>query len=193
MATDIVDGSSALLVIDMQAGLVAGAYREAETLANLRTLIARPCGGYPGALHPARRRRGASALPGNPQWEIHPALAPEDGDPVIRKRAPDAFYATRLDGTLRSRGISRLVITGIMTEYRVDTTSRRAASLGYDVTLVADGHTTGDSALLTAAQIVAHHNAVLGNVTPPDHPILVIPTDQVTFAAKAEDGTAAAR
>jgi nicotinamidase-related amidase len=61
-----------------------------------------------------------------------------------------------------------LVVAGIQTEYCVDTTCRRAYSLGYDVTLVQDGHSTWDTPDLCAPQIIAHHNRTLGGwfVTP---------------------------
>jgi len=60
------------------------------------------------------------------------------------------------------RGIKKLVITGLQTEYCVDTTCRRAYSLGYDVVLVKDAHSTWDSGDLSAQQIIDHHNNVLG-------------------------------
>ena len=83
-------------------------------------------------------------------------------DVVVQKRHPDSFQGTTLRQELASRTIERLVITGIQTEYCVDTTCRRAYSLGYDVTLVKDAHSTWDSDHLTASQVIAHHNDVLG-------------------------------
>ena len=59
-------------------------------------------------------------------------------------------------------GVKNLIITGMQTEYCVDTTCRRAYSLGYRVTLVKDAHSTWGTDLLTAPQIIAHHNEVLG-------------------------------
>jgi len=68
-----------------------------------------------------------------------------------------------------------------MTEYCVDTTCRRAISLGYDVTLVSDAHTTVDNKLLTAAQIIAHHNALLDGFDAGARAITVQPAGEVTF------------
>ena len=81
---------------------------------------------------------------------------------MVQKRHPDAFQETTLRELLELRGIRRLVLTGMQTEYCVDTTCRRAYSLGYDVTLVSDAHTTWDTEHLTASQIIAHHNDTLG-------------------------------
>jgi nicotinamidase-related amidase len=105
---------------------------------------------------------GAIDQPGTPGWEIHPAIAPTEGDAVVQKCHPDAFQETSLQDELKSRGIDRLLITGIQTEYCIDTTCRRAYSLGYDVILVKDAHSTWDTDLLSAPQIIAHHNKVLG-------------------------------
>jgi nicotinamidase-related amidase len=105
---------------------------------------------------------GAVHQPGTPGWEIHPAIAPGEGELVVQKRHPDSFQDTTLQRELESRGIKKLIVTGIQTEYCVDTTCRRAYSLGYDVTLVKDAHSTWNTEHLTAPQIIAHHNAVLG-------------------------------
>lgn len=105
---------------------------------------------------------GAIDQPGTPGWEIHPAIAPAKGDVVVQKRHPDAFQDTNLQRELESMGIERLVITGIQTEYCVDTTCRRAYSLGYDVILVKDAHSTWDTDHLTGPEIIAYHNDLLG-------------------------------
>ena len=99
---------------------------------------------------------------GTPGWGIHPAIAPVAGEVIVQKRHPDAFQDTSLQRELESMGIKELIIAGLQTEYCVDTTCRRAYSLGYEVTLVKDAHSTWDTDLLTAPQIIAHHNEVLG-------------------------------
>jgi nicotinamidase-related amidase len=101
--------------------------------------------------------------PDGPGWPIHPAIAPSEGEIVVNKRHPDSFQGTNLQHELDRLGITKLVIAGIQTEYCIDTTCRRAYSLGYDVTLVQDAHTTWDTEHLRATQIIAHHNQVLGS------------------------------
>jgi nicotinamidase-related amidase len=68
-----------------------------------------------------------------------------------------------------------------MTEYCVDTTCRRATSLGYDVMLARDAHLTRDNGVLTAANIIAHHNFVLDDLGAGNHVITVKPADQIIF------------
>jgi nicotinamidase-related amidase len=171
---------TALLVIDMQAGIVAGAYQEQEVLERLKALIARArAAGLPVIYLQHDGYPGHRLEPGIPGWQIHAAIAPQPGDLVIRKTASDSFWGTNLQQELEARGINRVLVTGMQTQFCVDTTARRAASLGYDVTLVADGHTTSGNALLTAAQIIQYHNAILAHLTTPGAPIQVQPAEQL--------------
>lgn len=100
--------------------------------------------------------------PGTPGYEIHPALEPLAAEPLVSKRTPDSFLETGLQRMLDDFGVTSLVIAGRQSEYCIDTTCRSAWRLGYDVILVSDGHSTWDSGQLSADQIIAHHNRVLG-------------------------------
>ncbi len=99
----------------------------------------------------------------SPGFPIHPAIAPGVGELVIRKHHSDSFCDTILQQELKKRGVEKIIMAGIQTEFCVDTTCRRAYSLGYEVILVQDGHSTWDSQHLRADQIIAHHNETLGN------------------------------
>ncbi len=94
-------------------------------------------------------------------WELHPDFAPQAREPVLAKRTPDAFHGTDLHEILQERGVRSLAVAGIQTELCVDTTCRRAFSLGYDVMLVEDAHSTWDTEYLRAPQIIEHHNQLL--------------------------------
>ena len=78
---------------------------------------------------------------------------------------------------MREHGIDDLTIAGLQSEYCIDTACRVAQSLGYRVTLVADGHSTFDTPELSAAQIIAHHNKVLSGIV-----AAVTPAKDVRFA-----------
>lgn len=98
---------------------------------------------------------------GSDGWRLPEALKVEDGDRFIRKTTPDSFLKTDLDDQLKALGIEQLVICGYASEFCVDTTTRRAAGLGYAIQLVTDAHTTHDKPHAAAADIRAHHNATL--------------------------------
>jgi nicotinamidase-related amidase len=102
---------------------------------------------------------------GSAGWQLAEGLLTEPGDLRLRKRATDSFHQTELHALLQARGIDRLVICGLQSDFCVDTTTRRALALGYPVTLVADGHSTVANGVLSAAQISAHHNVTLSNIT----------------------------
>lgn len=158
---------TALVVIDTQLGMFASPgippVPDGERLLeNIEGLIRAARESGAGVIHV--QHAGGPGHPlekGTDGWRIHPRVAPLDGEPVVEKETPDSFLNTTLAEELEARGIGRLVVAGMQTEYCVDTTCRRASGLGYDVTLAADAHGTWDEGGLTAAQIVAHHNAVM--------------------------------
>lgn len=169
--------ATALLVIDVQIGLVTGAYRELEVLQAINSVMDIIRGGQGKIVFIQHCHATYEPLmPGNPGWAIHPSLETRESDLFVQKSASDAFYETTLDTLLHKQGINHLVVTGLQSEYCVDTTCRSALSKNYDVTLVSDAHTTGD-AHITAAEIVAHHNAVLANVVHPHNSIEVRASD----------------
>lgn len=157
--------STALLVIDVQLGMFEESdpvHRGDELLATINDLITRARNAGIPVIYIQHSGRDDHLLePGSPGWPIHPAIVPAKGELVIHKRHPDSFQETDLQHELEIRGIRHLIVAGIQTEYCVDTTCRRAYSLGYDVTLVQDAHSTWDTEYLKASQIIDHHNQVL--------------------------------
>lgn len=102
---------------------------------------------------------------GSVEWQLDPRLRADPQDTRVRKTTPDSFHATNLEQWLRSRDISHVVLCGYATEFCIDTTARRAASLGFGVTIVEDAHTTEDKAHLEADKIIKHHNVTLSDIT----------------------------
>jgi len=156
---------TALLIIDMQLGNFQGSdpvYDGKKLLYKVQCLIDRARDkGIPIIYVQNTGGKGDPDEYGTPGWEIHPTVASRKEDAVIEKDTPDAFHKTTLHQKLKSKRIGRLVIAGLQTEYCIDTTCRRAYSLGYDIILVKDAHSTWNSPSLTAEQIIGHHNQVL--------------------------------
>jgi len=175
---------STLLVIDAQVGLIEPSYRSTEVLENINTLLEQARGSQAPVIyiqHDGPEGHGLEV--GTAAWEIHPAIKPKDGDVIIHKRASDSFHKTTLQQELERQGIKHLVVVGGQTEYCVDTTCRRATTLGYNVTLVGDAHTTDDydEAVLSAAQRINYHNEVLNGFSTDDSEILVKKTEEIIF------------
>lgn len=97
---------------------------------------------------------------GTPGWNIHPSIKPGNDDIFVEKNFSDSFQATDLDAILKEMKADHLVICGLVTEGCVDTTLRRAYSLDYKIEVGSDCHSTTDSNILTAGQIIKHHNEV---------------------------------
>lgn len=174
-------GTTALLVIDVQNGLVEEFGDEAwnGVLANIATLVVRARSAGVPVIYVQHEEDEGSLVPGTEGWQIHPVVAPQ-GELTVQKRTADSFGGTPLAGELAVRGVSHLVVVGAQTECCVDATVRRAAALGHTVTLVSDAHATVDNGVLTRQQIIAHHNATLGNI-PLGSEVAVKPTAQVAF------------
>ncbi|CAG9295877.1 cysteine hydrolase family protein [Celerinatantimonas diazotrophica] len=94
-------------------------------------------------------------------WQLLDSIMHEDGDIYVRKTTPDSFLRTNLQNILQELGIKQLYVCGYASEFCVDTTVRRAAALGYDVTLLDDAHTTHDKVHANGDQIREHQNRTL--------------------------------
>lgn len=179
----------AVVVIDVQNAIldIPGMKRARETHAALDQLVAR----IASFVHRASKR-GIPVLfvqhdgqPGHrlergvAGWQIRPEFGPIGHEEVIHKTACDSFFRTTLESELASRSI-RLIVAGCMTQCCVDTSVRRAVSLGYDVTLAADGHLTADSESLTFDQIIAHHNALMEGFGAGRHSVRVEPLECIS-------------
>jgi len=173
---------SALLIIDMQVALTAGAWRIDEVLEAIVGLQrqARKVS-MPVVFLQHSHRSYAPMRQGAEGWAIHPRLAPRPGDVVVQKTASDGFMETTLRADLDRLGVRRLVVTGMQTEFCVDATCRAALSHGFEVVLAADAHTTGD-AVLPAETTIRHHNYALANLAHPRRSIEVMPSAGIGFS-----------
>lgn len=172
------------MIIDVQIGLVElmPPKLQEEVLSKVRVLLHKARSS--GVLVVFVQHDGPKGHPLEAEtapWAVHPSIAPLPGELVIRKKASDSFYETRLAEELGAGKIQHLIVTGGMTEYCVDTTCRSAVAHGYDVTLVADAHLTRDTPVLNAPQIIAHHNLLLDGFEAGRHSIKVTPSAEVTL------------
>jgi nicotinamidase-related amidase len=158
---------TAVIVIDMQRALCTGAeeawdIERVTNNVNDVTTRARTAG-VPVILIQHEEPEGPLQY-GTEGWEIFEGVVTDPSDLHLQKRTCDSFHGTQLHAYLEQQGIRRLVVCGLQTDFCVDTTVRRALSLGYDVTLVEDAHSTIDNGVLTPPLIVEHHNKVLGSL-----------------------------
>lgn len=173
--------NSVLLIIDVQIGLVAGQDpidHPDELFIQINNLINKARATETYIIYV----QDVDVAPfDSPDFAIHSAVAPIQGDLIIQKRAADAFYETSLQHELESRDIKHLVVAGCKTEYCIDTTCRIATNLGYDITLAGDAHATTGNGILSATQIIAHHNRVLDGFGVDGHYAVTKNTADVEF------------
>ena len=173
---------SALLVIDVQQDVVAGAYQRDSVVATIATMV-----------HRAREHQvpviwvqhsDDELARGSDGWQIVGELVPGDSEPLVEKNFGDSFEATVLEDVLAERQVGRLVVTGAQTDACVRSTLHGAFVRGYDVTLVADAHTTADLSEYGApppGQVVAHTNLYWSFQRAPGRQAAVVPAAEVSF------------
>lgn len=97
--------------------------------------------------HTASEPDAGFFVPGTPGTAFHPAVEPRAGETVVEKHEPNAFLGTGLEALLRDRGVTELVVLGMMTSMCIDSTVRAASELGFTCTVVADACAAPDLAL----------------------------------------------
>ena len=158
--------SKALVIIDVQKGMWENPehppYDDAGVLARIAALIAKARASHAPVMYVQHHGAGNHPFqPGKPGFPFHDAIAPLAGDDVTVKHNSSAFHGTDFDAKLKKAGIDHLVVTGMQSEYCVDSAIRGAHERGYKVTLVSDAHSTGDTKVAKAETIIAIQNNTL--------------------------------
>lgn len=173
---------TALLVVDVQNGVVAGAHDRDSVVANVRTLVDKArVEGVP-VVWVAHENAGMER--GSEGWQYVPELPREGSEPLVHKSFGDSFECTDLEDVLAAAGVGRLVVAGAQTDMCVRSTIHGAFARGYDVTLVGDAHTTEDLTEWGApppAGVIAHTNMYWAEQAAPGKTAAVTTTDQVSF------------
>jgi nicotinamidase-related amidase len=174
--------NTALLVVDVQVGVVAAAHERETVVANVAQLVER-----------ARRERisvvwvqhaDEQLARASDVWRIVPELQPSEAEPLVEKEYGDAFEDTTLESVLSALRIGRLVVVGAETDNCIRSTLHGALVRGYDVTLVSDAHTTNDQTAWGApppAAVIAHTNLYWTYQTAPGRVAGTVATRDVTF------------
>jgi nicotinamidase-related amidase len=182
MSTLIDRPNTALIVIDMQNGVVADAHRRDAVVANIRTLVAAARAEAVPVVwvqhDDDRLARGSDA------WQLVPELARDGSEPLVPKSYSDAFEGSDFEAVLAAARVGRLIVAGAQTDECIRSTIHGALVRGYDVTLVGDAHTTEDLTAWGAPPpdlVIAHTNLYWQNHTAPGRTAAVSQTSEVTF------------
>lgn len=176
--------TTALLIIDVQQALCAGEYQCFEidrVIATINDLSQRArTAGVPVVLIQHEEKDG-SFVRGAEGWQLAKNLLTSTKDLRVDKTTGDSFYQTDLGKLLPSEDFERLIICGLQTDYCVNATVRSAHSLGYDIVVARDAHSTVDKGNMSAEDIIAEHNKDFAALTSSVARIDVKPVAQITF------------
>jgi nicotinamidase-related amidase len=177
--------NTALIVIDVQNGVVADAHQRDAVVANISALVDK-----------ARQESvpivwvqhsDEQLEKGSDAWAYVPELTRQESEPLVHKTFGDSFENTDLEEVLANAGIGRLVVTGAQTDACIRSTIHGAFARGYDVTLVGDAHTTEDQSAWGAPppdQVIAHTNLYWQYQAAPGRTAGVTETKDVTFGGQ---------
>ncbi len=175
--------NTALLVIDVQNTVVAGAHNRDGVIANINTLVDRA---RAEDVPVVWVQHSDENMPRDSEgWQYVPELVRRDPEPVVHKTYGDSFEGTDLEAVLAERGVGRLVVTGAQTDACVRSTIHGAFVRGYDVTLVGDAHTTEDLTEYGAPPpdlVIAHTNLYWQEQSAPGRQGETVDTAEVSFA-----------
>lgn len=113
------------------------------------------------------------------EWENLDDLTVMPTDIRIDKYANDVFYNSTLQSTLKKLNVNDLFITGCATDFCVESTIQSALTKDYNITVVKDGHTTGNRPHLNAEQVIEHYNWVWQNMLPTKGRLTVVTTEKI--------------
>ena len=177
---------TALLVIDVQNGVVGEAWERDRVVANVAALVDRARAADVEVVWVAH---SSDDMPRDSDgWRYVPELVRDEAEPLVHKRWADSFEETDLEPVLAERGVGRLVVAGAQSDECIRSTLHGAIVRGYDATLVADAHTTEDLSEYGAPTpdlVVAHTNLYWENHAAPGRTAGTVDTADVDFSSAA--------
>jgi len=177
--------NTALLVIDVQRGIVDEAHDRDAVVANVATLVEKA---RAADVDVVWVQHHSDDLPrDSDQWQYVAELTRLEPEPLVHKAYADAFEDTDLEKVLATLGVGRLVVAGAQTDECIRSTLHGAVARGYDATLVSDAHTTEDLSAYGAPTpdlVIAHTNLYWSNHQAPGRSAGTVPTTDLDFSAR---------
>jgi nicotinamidase-related amidase len=175
--------NTALLVVDVQTGVVEGAHRRDAVVANVGSRVERARHDHVPIVWVQHSDEGLAR--GSDEWRIVPELTRRDTEPLVEKSFGDSFEDTDLEAVLAGLGVGRLIVAGAQTDACIRSTLHGAFVRGYDAVLVGDAHTTEDLTQWGAPspdQVIAHTNLYWSYQTAPGRTAGTVETKDVDYS-----------
>jgi nicotinamidase-related amidase len=177
--------NTALLVVDVQSGVVEGNHDRDAVVSNVGTLVDKARQEQVPVVWVQHSDEGLEK--GSEQWGIVPELSPKESEPRVEKIYGDSFEDTDLESVLSGLGVGRLVVAGAQTDACIRSTLHGALARGYDAILVSDAHTTEDQSEWGAPppdKVIAHTNLYWKYQTAPGRTAGTVETKEVDFSGE---------
>ena len=152
--------NTALLVIDFQNALVlAKPFAIQEVISNIKRLI-KTCRENDVEIIYIQHNDeiGSELEPNSEGWKIYEEISPIKNEQVISKNYNSAFKETTLKKYLQSKGINQLIISGMQTDFCIDTTIKVAFEYGFKMIIPEKTNTTFDSGNISGKDLYEHYN-----------------------------------
>ena len=176
--------NTAVLVIDVQNGVVGSAHDRDSVVANVASLVDKARQERVPVVWVQHSDEGLAR--GSDEWQIVPELAPDETEPLVEKNYGDSFEDTDLESVLSDLGVGRLIVAGAQTDQCIRSTLHGAFTRGYDATLVGDAHTTEDLTEYGAPppdQVISHTNLYWSFHSAPGRTAETVEIKDVDFSA----------
>ena len=174
---------SALLVIDVQVGVVGEAYERDAKIANISKAIDKARAAAIPVIWVQHSDEGLVLE--SADWEIVPELTPLPSEPKVRKIYRSSFEETNLEEILQDLGVSHLYVCGAESNNCLRHTSHTALDKGYDVTLISDAHTTTgfdwNGYIVDAARVIDEQNTNFMDYSLPGRSARAVSVAEVFF------------
>jgi nicotinamidase-related amidase len=176
--------NTALLVVDVQNGVVDGAHERDAVVANVGRLVEKARQEHVPVVWV--QHSSDNLAKGSDKWRIVPELSRAEAESLVEKNYGDSFEDTTLESVLSGLGVGRLVVVGAETDACIRATLHGAFVRGYDATLVSDAHTAQDQTEYGAPPpdaVIAHTNLYWTYETAPGRTAGTVATSDVDFDA----------
>jgi len=185
MATIREGNKTALLVVDVQVGVMRPTWDAERIINNIKAAVEKARSHNIPVIWV--QHEDNELIYGSDDWQLVPELSPAEGETRIYKQFNSSFEQTSLEETLTQLGITHVILTGAATNWCIRATAYGALDRGYDVTLVKDAHTTetielGDGAKIEASDLVLDLNIAMKWLTYPGRTNKIVSAEEIDFA-----------
>lgn len=184
MATIRKGNKAALLVVDVQVGVMKNVWEPPRIIDNLEGVVNKAR--YLGVPVIWVQHADGDLPHGSPEWQIVPLLVPAQGEILIEKKDNSSFEGTTLEQELKALEVTHIVLGGAATNWCIRATAYAALERGYDLTLLKDAHTTEsmemqDGTCIPAEYIINELNIVMTWLTYPGRKCGTASIEEIDF------------